>query len=105
MSRDMASLWWRVACRLLPGLAQRKQSHAALIYSPLICAHLYEPWATAKQMDRGVVNKVPNQNANPPVTAFIDLGGFNDLLTEMECARVSSHWTTAFTMQQLICSS
>lgn len=57
--------------------------------SPVSCgpsAILHEPWATAKEVNWGVMNKVPNQNANPTVTALINLGGFNDLLATQQLA-------------------
>lgn len=57
--------------------------------SPASCgpsAILHEPWATAKEVNWGVMNKVPNQNADPTVTALINLGGFNDLLATQQLA-------------------
>lgn len=57
--------------------------------SPVSCgpsAILHEPWATAKEVNWGVMNKVPNQNADPTVTALINLGGFNDLLATQQLA-------------------
>ena len=43
---------------------------------------LNKPRTTAPQVNRGVVDKVPNEKADPPFSAFINLSSLNDLLLQ-----------------------
>ena len=41
---------------------------------------LQHPRATSEKVNRGVVDEMPNEDADPAVTTLVDLGGFDDLL-------------------------
>ena len=43
---------------------------------------LEEPRAAAEEVHRGVVHEVPNEDADPAVSALVDLAGLDDLLLE-----------------------
>ena len=41
---------------------------------------LHHPRATSEKVNRGVVDEMPDEDADPAVTALVDLSGFDDLL-------------------------
>merc|ERR1712113_394088 len=58
----------------------------------------WKPRPTTKEVDRGVVNEVPNEDADETILALVDLGRFDNLLLQCSGDPPIHHVTRALVL-------